>query len=98
MSAPVCTIAVIVPVHNAAEYLPDCLDAIAAQQFDDFLLRAGGRWLPGRIVAAVRQYGRRGCAVYRHPPAPARGECRSHRRAAPGTGNRGRVDRVLRCG
>ena len=36
MSAPVCTIAVIVPVHNAAKYLPDCLDAIAAQQFDDF--------------------------------------------------------------
>ena len=26
MSAPVCTIAVIVPVHNAAKYLPDCLD------------------------------------------------------------------------
>ena len=36
MSAPVCTIAVIVPVHNAAKYLPDCLDAIAAQQFDAF--------------------------------------------------------------
>ena len=36
MSAPVCTIAVIVPVHNAAKYLPDCLDAIVAQQFDDF--------------------------------------------------------------
>ena len=60
MSAPVCTIAVIVPVHNAAKYLPDCLDAIAAQQFDAF--------------------------------------CRPHRRAAPGTGDRGRVDRVLRCG
>ena len=36
MSAPACTIAVIVPVHNAARYLPDCLESIAAQQFDDF--------------------------------------------------------------
>ena len=39
MSAPVCPafeIAVIVPVHNAAAFLPDCLEAIAAQQFDDF--------------------------------------------------------------
>ena len=31
MSAPACTIAVIVPVHNAARYLPDCLESIAAQ-------------------------------------------------------------------
>ena len=30
MSAPVCTIAGIGPGHNAAKYLPDCLDAIAA--------------------------------------------------------------------
>ena len=36
MSAPACTIAVIVPVHNAAKFLPDCLDAIAAQTFADF--------------------------------------------------------------
>lgn len=26
----------IVPVHNAAAYLPECLDALAAQRFDDF--------------------------------------------------------------
>ena len=33
---PRCEIAVIVPVHNGADYLPDCLSAIAAQRFDDF--------------------------------------------------------------
>ena len=33
---PRCEIAVIVPVHNGANYLPDCLSAIAAQRFDDF--------------------------------------------------------------
>ena len=33
---PRCEIAVIVPVHNAAAFLPDCLDSIAAQRFDDF--------------------------------------------------------------
>lgn len=35
-TAPRCEIAVIVPVHNAAAYLPECLDALAAQRFDDF--------------------------------------------------------------
>lgn len=35
-NAPRCEIAVIVPVHNAAAYLPECLDALAAQRFDDF--------------------------------------------------------------
>ena len=35
-TAPRCEIAVIVPVHNAAVYLPECLDALAAQRFDDF--------------------------------------------------------------
>lgn len=35
-TAPRCEIAVIVPVHNAATYLPECLDALAAQRFDDF--------------------------------------------------------------
>lgn len=35
-AAPRREIAVIVPVHNAAAYLPDCLAAIAAQRFDDF--------------------------------------------------------------
>ena len=35
-AGPRCEIAVIVPVHNAAAFLPDCLDALAAQQFDDF--------------------------------------------------------------
>ena len=34
--APRCEIAVIVPVHNAAAFLPDCLDSLAAQQFDDY--------------------------------------------------------------
>lgn len=33
---PRCEIAVIVPVHNGAAYLPDCLRAIASQRFDDF--------------------------------------------------------------
>lgn len=33
---PRCEIAVIVPVHNAEAFLPDCLDALAAQRFDDF--------------------------------------------------------------
>ena len=31
-----CEIAVIVPVHNAARFLPECLSALAAQRFDDF--------------------------------------------------------------
>lgn len=35
MSAPV-RIAVVVPVHNAARYLPACLDALAAQTLSDF--------------------------------------------------------------
>ena len=35
-TAPRREIAVIVPVHNAAAFLPDCLDALAAQRFDDF--------------------------------------------------------------
>lgn len=35
-TAPRCEIAVIVPVHNAAAFLPDCLDAVAAQHFTDF--------------------------------------------------------------
>lgn len=34
--APRCEIAVIVPLHNAARYLPACLAALAAQRFDDF--------------------------------------------------------------
>ena len=34
--APRCEIAVIVPVHNAAVFLPACLDSLAAQQFDDY--------------------------------------------------------------
>lgn len=35
MSAPA-TVAVVVPVHNAADYLPACLDAISAQTHSDF--------------------------------------------------------------
>ncbi len=35
-TAPRCEIAVIVPVHNAETYLPDCLDSLAAQRFDNF--------------------------------------------------------------
>lgn len=33
---PRCEVAVIVPVHNGAAYLPDCLAAIAAQSLHDF--------------------------------------------------------------
>ena len=33
---PRCEIAVIVPVHNAETFLPDCLNALADQRFDDF--------------------------------------------------------------
>lgn len=37
MTAPKrCEIAVIVPVHNAADFLPQCLDSLAGQRFDDF--------------------------------------------------------------
>ena len=36
MTAPRCEIAVIVPVHNAAAFLPDCLRALAAQTFAGF--------------------------------------------------------------
>ena len=32
-----CEIAVIVPVHNAAAFLPACVDAIAAQRFEGFV-------------------------------------------------------------
>ena len=31
-----CEIAVIVPVHNAADFLPACLHSLTAQRFDDF--------------------------------------------------------------
>lgn len=88
MSAPVCTIAVIVPVHNAAKYLPDCLDTIAAQQFDEFccvLVDDGSRdespLLCDNMAAGDARF-----TVIHQPPA--RGECRPHRRAAPGTGDR----------
>ena len=33
---PRCEIAVIVPVHNAETFLPDCLNALADQRFNDF--------------------------------------------------------------
>ena len=36
MTAPQCEVAVIVPVHNAAAFLPDCLRALAAQTFAGF--------------------------------------------------------------
>ncbi len=36
MSAPAC-IAVVVPVHNAAAYLPACLDALTAQTHSEFV-------------------------------------------------------------
>ena len=49
MSAPVCTIAVIVPVHNAAKYLPDCLDAVSYTHLDVYK-----RQVVSHVKAAIK--------------------------------------------
>lgn len=32
----VCTVSIVIPVYNTAEYLQECLDSVIAQTFDDF--------------------------------------------------------------
>ena len=93
---PRCEVAVIVPVHNGASYLPDCPGGHRRPEPARFLLHPGGRRLHRRNARPLRRGCRQRSPVPGDPPAPERRQRRPHRGGAPGPGTGRHLAGLLR--
>ena len=95
---PRCEIAVIVPVHNAETFLPDCLNALADQRFNDFRCILVDDGSTDSSPSLCDDMALNDPPFSRDPPAPERRQRRPDGRHAQGPGAGCHLVRLLRCG